>query len=243
MIGGMVSRAEFRFNDSINIDVPSQLSFTTIFLRMKGIYSEQTSFYPISGFPRSLIAEDMINGTSLTLIMQSHWLTQRSETCLDKRAELIKERRYDSLAISNNPRITPPSSDDRAPEMPTGEIQDTAGEEAEKGTLIRAVSAETTGSTTTSTTSTGPTSDSRTSSQTLVSQQPGGSSFSESKKARQHVSIADIKVQAQAATQDSHCGLIIIKKGDKLDRNMSTHLWIAIVLVLVRRIRILTVAT
>ena len=63
MIEGMINRAEFRCEDPINIDVPSQLSSTTIYLRMRGIHSEQTSFYPLSGFPRSLIAEDMINGT------------------------------------------------------------------------------------------------------------------------------------------------------------------------------------
>ena len=61
----MINRAEFRFNDSIGIDVASQVSSTTIYLKMRGIHSEQTSLYPISGFPRSLIAEDMIKGTSL----------------------------------------------------------------------------------------------------------------------------------------------------------------------------------
>lgn len=69
MIDAMINRAEFRFNDPIKIEVPLQLSSTTIYLRMRGIHSEQTSFYPISGFPRNLIAEDMINGTIYVTII------------------------------------------------------------------------------------------------------------------------------------------------------------------------------
>ena len=72
MIENMIGRAEFRFNDPIIIDVPSQLSSTTIYLRMRGIHSEQTSFYPISGFPRKLVAEDTINGTSLSVFKMLH---------------------------------------------------------------------------------------------------------------------------------------------------------------------------
>ena len=41
----MINRAEFRFNDSIIIDVASEVSSTTIFLKMRGIHSEQTSLY------------------------------------------------------------------------------------------------------------------------------------------------------------------------------------------------------
>ena len=113
MIEGMINRADFHFEDLIDIHVPSQLSSITINLRMvslpcvkmsllhlvsvlksqhrklgvklgyysfppdqklpiinangreinkRGIHSEQTNYYPISGFPRCLIAEDTING-------------------------------------------------------------------------------------------------------------------------------------------------------------------------------------
>lgn len=82
MIEGMINRAEFRFEDPINIDVPSQLSCTTIYLRMRGIHSEQTSFYPISGFPRSLITEDMITGTSLAMTINFHSLNKHQKHAL-----------------------------------------------------------------------------------------------------------------------------------------------------------------
>ena len=61
----MISRAEFRFKNPISIGVPSKGKSTTIYLKMRGIHSEQTSFYPISGSSRRLITEDKINGTFL----------------------------------------------------------------------------------------------------------------------------------------------------------------------------------
>lgn len=138
MIEDMINRAEFHFNDPISIDVPSQLSSTTIYLRMKGIHSEQTSFYPISGFPRNLIAEDMINGTSLAVIIKFHWLNPKSVTRLDKRAELIKERRYGGLAVASDPKVASSDHDDHAPKTPTQETPYSTGEDGEENTLARA---------------------------------------------------------------------------------------------------------
>ena len=224
MIEGMINRAEFRFNDPINIDVPSQLSSTTIYLRMRGIHSEQTSFYPISGFPRSLIAEDMINGTSPAMIIKFHSLNQKSETRLDKRAELIKERRYGGLAVASDPRVALSGDDDRATEILTKETQYNTGEDGEESTLARADSAETTDTTTSTTASTGRMTNSRASSQTLVSQLSGGSSSSASKADRQRVSIADLRAQAQVAAQNGHDGPITIEDGDELARTMSANL-------------------
>ena len=220
----MINRAEFRFNDPISIDVPSQLSSTIIYLRMRGIHSEQTSFYPISGFPRSLIAEDTINGTSLAMIIKFHWLNQRSGTRLDKRAELIKERRYAGLAVASDPKVALSGQDDRAPETSTKETQYSTGEGGEESALARADSAETTESTTSTTASTGRTTPSRASSQTLISQLSGGSSSSASKTARQRVSIADLRAQAQDVVQDGHGSRITIEDGDELARNMSATL-------------------
>lgn len=90
MIDGMINRAEFRFNDPVVIDVPSQLSSTTIYLRMRGIHSEQTSFYPISGFPRSLIAEDKINGGFLTMMMALHMLNNHQKHALTSGLSSLK---------------------------------------------------------------------------------------------------------------------------------------------------------
>ena len=113
MIVDMINRAQFRFDEPVNIAVPSQLSSTTIYLRMRDIHSEQTSFYPISGFPRNLIAEDMINGTLLAMIIKPYSLNQKPETRLDKRAELIKERRYGGLAVASDPKVALSGHDDR----------------------------------------------------------------------------------------------------------------------------------
>ena len=66
----MINRAEFRFTDPITIEVASEVSSTTIYLKMRGIHSEQTSLYPISGFPRSLMAEDKIKGTTLAILIK-----------------------------------------------------------------------------------------------------------------------------------------------------------------------------
>lgn len=71
MIEDMVKRAEFRFDGPLKIDVPSQLSSTIIYLRMRGVYSDETIFYPISGFPRYLITEDTVNGASFETITDS----------------------------------------------------------------------------------------------------------------------------------------------------------------------------
>lgn len=224
MIEDMINRAEFHFNDPISIDVPSQLSSTTIYLRMKGIHSEQTSFYPISGFPRNLIAEDMINGTSLAVIIKFHWLNPKSVTRLDKRAELIKERRYGGLAVASDPKVASSDHDDHAPKTPTQETPYSTGEDGEENTLARADIAKTTNTTTSTTASSGRTTNSRASSQPLVSQLSGDSSSSTSKAVRQLVSIATLRAQAQVAAQDGHGGPITIEDGDELARTMSATL-------------------
>ena len=224
MIEGMINRAEFHFNDPISIDVPSQLSSTTIYLRMKGIHSEETSFYPISGFPRNLIAEDKINGTSLAVIMKFRSLNPKSETRLDKRAELIKERRYGGLAVASDPKVALSGHDDGAPETPTKETPYNAGEDGEETTLARADSAKTTNTTTLTTSSTGKMTNSRASSQTLASQLSSGSSSSVSTAARHRVSIADLRAQAQFAAENGHGSPIAIKDEDVLARTISATL-------------------
>lgn len=215
----MINRAVFHFNEPISIDVPSQHSSTTIYLRMKGIHSEQTSFYPISGFPRNLVAEDMINGRSLAVIIKFHWLNPKSETRLDKRAELIKERRYGRLAVASDPKVASSDHDDYAAKTPTQETSYSTGEDGEENTPARA---DNTIKSTTA--STGRTTNSRTSSQTLASQISGDSSSSPSKAVWQLVSIANLRAQAQAAAQDGHGGPITIEDGDELARTMSATL-------------------
>lgn len=220
----MINRAEFRFNDSVHVDVPSQLSPTTIYLRMRGIHSEQTSLYPISGFPRNLIAEDMINGTSPACVRKSHLLTPTSESRLDKRAELIKERRYGGLAVANDPKVAlsrdGEGDGDQAPEPPIKETQDTTtGQDPAEKPLARVDSAETTSTNNTTTSasasSTGRRSNSQASSQTLVSRL---SDSSASSAARSHVSIADLRAQ----TRNGNSSPMTIKDGNKLASNIST---------------------
>ena len=222
MIEGMISRAEFRFNGPVSIAVPSQLSSTTIYLGMRGTHSEQTSFYPISGFPRCLIAEDMINGTFLPMIITFRLLNPKSESRLDKRAELIKERRYGVLAVASDPSIAMSDYDDHALVTITEEAQHKNGKEGEENALARADSAESAPIATT--TSTGRTSNSRASSQTLTSQLSGGSSSSTSKAAGQHVSIADLRAQARSVAQEGHANPITIVDGDELAKSMSATL-------------------
>lgn len=62
MIEDMMRRAECRFDDQVVISAPSPLHATTIYLRMRGVRSDQSNFYPISGFPRCLMTEDTVNG-------------------------------------------------------------------------------------------------------------------------------------------------------------------------------------
>ena len=222
MIDAMINRAEFRFNEPIKIDVPLQLSSTTIYLRMRGIHSEQTSLYPISGFPRSLIAEDMINGTSLVTKILLCLLNSEPETRLDKRAELIKERRYGGLVVANDPKVALPNLGDRVPQPPPEESPKFAGGDEEHSNLARADSAKTTDTNTTTTASTAETSNSRASSHTILSQKSGGSSSSKTRASRPHVSIADIRAEAQSITQDDLGSPITIKDGDRLAKNLST---------------------
>lgn len=220
----MINRAEFRFKDSISIDVASQVSSTTIYLKMRGIHSEKTSLYPISGFPRSLIAEDMIKRTSLVVTIKLHSLIQKSETRLEKRAELIKERRYGVLAVASDPNVALSGHSDDAPEISKRDTQYKTGEDGEDVTLARAERDENTGAGTSTTASTGRATNSRTSSQILVSRKSGDSSSSASKVVCQRVSIADLRAQAQVAAQDGHDGLITIEDGDELGKTMSMAL-------------------
>ncbi|KAL8762431.1 MAG: hypothetical protein Q9184_001559 [Pyrenodesmia sp. 2 TL-2023] len=207
MIEGMINRAEFRFSDPINIEVPAPLIYTTIYLKMRGNHNEQASLYPISGFPRRLIAEDTIN-----------------ETRLDKRAELIKERRYGSLAVANDPKVALSGNRDPAMETPTKDDQDIIDDGVGKESILATTdSAEITPTATATTSVTGRRTVSRDSSQTLVSQVSGVSS-SASKATRRNVSIIGLRAQAQGAAQDGHDGLITVEDGDKLAGKMSATL-------------------
>ena len=217
----MINRAEFCFKESINIDVASEVSSTTIYLKMRGIHSEQTSLYPISGFPRSLIAEDKINGMSLAMTIKLYSLNQKSETRLEKRAELIKERRYGGLAVASDPNVALSGHNDDAPETRKRDTQYNTGEDGEEITLARAEKAENTGTRTSIPASTGRTTNSRASSQILVSRLSGDSSSSASKAVCQRVSIADLRAQVQVAAQDGHGGPITIEDGDELAQTMS----------------------
>ena len=218
MIEGMINRAEFRCEDPIKIYVPSQLSSTTIYLKMRSIYSERTNFYPLSGFPRSLIAEDMINGTFPTLCTVLGPLSQRAETRLDKRAELIKERRYGKLAVASDPKVAISGQDDRVPKSPTNE------KDGEESTLRSAESVEHRRSTTSTNTSVGSSSQSRTSSHTLVSQMSGGRPSSSFKTARQIHSIADLRAHARATIQDGQRRQYAMEDEDELARGFSKTL-------------------
>ena len=75
MIEDMMNRAEFCFDEPIEIDIPSPLSSTTIYLSMRGVHADQSNLYPISGFPRYLITEDTVNGSSLIGELQALSLT------------------------------------------------------------------------------------------------------------------------------------------------------------------------
>ena len=220
----MINRAEFRFNDSISIEVASPVSSTTIYLKMRGVHSEQTSLYPISGFPRNLIAEDMIKGTSLAMTIKLHSLIQKSETRLGKRAVLIKERRYGVLAVASDPNVALSGHSDDASETPERDTQYNTGEDGKDITLARAERAENTGTRASVTASTGRATNSRTSSQILVSQPSGDSSPSASKAVCQRVSIADLRTQDQVAAQDGQDGSITIEGGDELAKTMSVML-------------------
>ena len=220
----MINRAEFRFNDSITIHVASEVSSTTIYLNMRGIHSERTSLYPISGFPRSLIAEDNIKGMSSAETIIIYSLNRDLERRLDKRAELIKERRYGGLAVASETNVALAGHTDNAPETPNEDTQDNISQNGEEITLPKVEGAENTGSRISTTSSTRRTTSSRASSQTLVPQLSGDSSSSASKAVRQRISIADLRAQAQAAARDGSGGLITIEDGDKLAKTMSAIL-------------------
>ena len=100
----MINRAEFRFKDPLEIHVTSQLSSTMIYLKICGVQSDQADSYPISGFPRYLVTEDSVNGGSFESIIDKP-TDSALATRLDKRAELIKERRYGGLIVANDPKI------------------------------------------------------------------------------------------------------------------------------------------
>jgi hypothetical protein len=88
MIEDMVRRAEFRFDDAVEIEVPNQLIATTICLALHERRAFEPELYPISGFPRCLIMEDTVNATRL-----------------DKRAEIIRRRRHGALDVANDPQV------------------------------------------------------------------------------------------------------------------------------------------
>jgi hypothetical protein len=94
MIEDMIRRAEFRFDKTVEIEVPNQLTMTTIYLALYERRSFEPGLYPISGFPRCLVMEDSMNATRL-----------------DKRAELIRQRRYGALDVANDPKVLSPSEE------------------------------------------------------------------------------------------------------------------------------------
>jgi hypothetical protein len=94
MIEDMIRRAEFRFDNTVEIEVPNQLTMTTIYLALYERRSFEPGLYPISGFPRCLVMEDSMNATRL-----------------DKRAELIRQRRYGALDVANDPKVLSPSEE------------------------------------------------------------------------------------------------------------------------------------
>ena len=220
MIEGMINRAEFRFNNPVIIDMPSQLASTTIYLRMKGIHSERISFYPISGFPRRLIAEDKITGKYMTMIMTPPMLKQSPETRLDKRAELIKERRFGGLAIANDPRFVVPSNEDLPPETPPKDDQDANSEGKNGNTLARAGAREHTDASTITSASSQKLSLNRGSTPPIASQPSRGSS-SMSDPSQRRVSIANLRAEAQLVAQNGFETPILIDDNDELVRNIS----------------------
>ena len=151
-------------------------------------------------------------------------LNRDLETRLDKRAELIKERRYGGLAVASGTNVALSAHSDNAPEKPNNDTQYNTGENGEEINLAKAEGAEKAGSRTSIASSTKRTTSSRASSQTLVPQLSGESSSSASKAVRQRISIADLRAQAQAAAQDGSGGLITIEDGDELAKSMSAML-------------------
>ena len=210
----MISRAVFGFNDPIVIDVPSELTSTTICLRLRGIHSEQTNIYPISGFPRKFLVEDTINGTLLFFFTMLQWLSPEPELRLDKRAELIKERDYGVHAVANDLSVAVPGNENRTVVPPTNNTQHTGvGEEV---VLARAESAKSATATNTSTTQRR---DGEASSRSRASQLMDTSNV-----ARQGVSIADLRTEANYINQTDHGRPGMIANGDELSEEMCATL-------------------
>ena len=69
-----MKRAAFVFDKTLDIQIPSKLHSTMIYLRLQGIQSDQSNYYPISGFPRFLITEDTLNGIMSKTPVNQHLL-------------------------------------------------------------------------------------------------------------------------------------------------------------------------
>ena len=123
------------------------------------------------------------------------------------------------LAIADDPSIALSVYDDRTPASPLEAAQHHDSKQGEDNTLARADSVESTSSTA----ATASTAASRASSQTLTSQLSGGGSFSSaSKAAGKHVSIADLRAQAEKiVAQNGHEDPIAIEDGEVLAKEMS----------------------
>ena len=135
----------------------------------------------------------------------------RSETRLDKRAELIKERRYGGLAVANDPKLAFPDDAESPPEAPPKDSNSD-----KEPPLAKSNSNDTTGtSSAASTNSARQDSHSRASSATQLS---GDSGSSKSKARRQPISIADLRAEAQTG------GPIKIQDGDELAKSMAATL-------------------
>ena len=58
----MIAKAEFSLERPIVITVASQLAQTMIYLCLSESRAVKHTYYPISGFPRTLVTEDTLNG-------------------------------------------------------------------------------------------------------------------------------------------------------------------------------------
>ena len=102
----MIKRGEFRFNEPVNIAVASQLSQMTIFLSLCQSQRADPRLYSISGFPRCLASEDTLNGNvTIGFPQESPTDTSPLATRLEKRAELIRQRRYNARPVANDPKV------------------------------------------------------------------------------------------------------------------------------------------
>ena len=61
----MIARASFSLKKTVVITVASQLAQTMIYLCLCESRAAKPTYHPISGFPRTLVTEDTLNGKPL----------------------------------------------------------------------------------------------------------------------------------------------------------------------------------